>query len=88
MRALKPLFITLILLVTLLQPVLAIDEVLWVSEYTGDLQNWDERNEPAPYLSDEDVGYIHEVKTSGATEGYFGFDKPSGSGILNNVTLY
>lgn len=63
-------------------------ETLYVDSYTGDLQNWDERKDPSPYLADEDTGYVHEVKSSGATEGYFGFADPSGSGDINSVTLY
>jgi len=63
-------------------------ESLYVNSYTGDLQNWDERNAPSPYLADESTGYVHEVKSSGATEGYFGFADPSGSGTINSVTLF
>jgi len=82
--------IVLVLLVASLPPVQADPDVesLYVDSYTGDHQNWDERNEPSPYLADEDTGYVHEVKSSAATEGYFGFADPGGSGTINSVTLY
>jgi len=88
MKFVKNVFLTILIFSLLIQPVLAIDEVLWVSEYTADFQDWDDRNAPSPYLANESIGYIHEVKTSGAKEGYFGFENPSGNGIINNVTLY
>ena len=78
----------LIILVSLLPHVRADIESLYVDSYTGDLANWDERNAPSPYLADEDTGFIHEAKTGGATEGYFGFADSSGSGTINSVTLY
>ena len=87
MKKLFPLFILLIL-VSFLPSIKAETESLYVDSKTNDLQNWDERNEPSPYLADEITGYVHEVKSSGATEGYFGFADPSGTGTINNVYLY
>ena len=63
-------------------------ESLYVDSKTNDLQNWDERNEPSPYLADESTGYIHEVKSSAAMEGYFGFVDPSGTGTITSVYIY
>jgi len=87
MKKLFPLLI-LIILVLFIPFINAETESLYVDSYTGDLANWDERNAPIPYLADESTGYIHEVKSSGATEGYFGFENPSGTGTINSVTLY
>lgn len=87
MKRFFPLFF-LVILVGSIRGVHADTENLYVDTYTGDLANWDERNAPSPYLADDGTGFIHEEKSSSATEGYFGFADPSGTDVINSVTLY
>ena len=87
MKKLFPLLFLVILFVSI-RVVYAETESLYVDSKTTDMQNWDERNAPSPYLADESTGYVHEVKSSAATEGYFGFADPSGTGTITSVYLY
>jgi len=82
-----PLFFLVILVVSI-RVVYAETESLYVDSKTTDMQNWDERNAPSPYLADESTGFIRETKSAGATEGYFGFADPIGTDVINSVTLY
>jgi len=90
----KTLFLTLILLTTIIQPFLAIvipvayaeQEQLWCVNFDFTYNEWDEKG-VSPYLHDTGTDLL-KTKNIGAKEGNFGFSYSSESGTINSVTLY